>query len=220
MAIGLPFPPCRAAHPHLRPIPRRIFSTRKPCNAMQCNGLCREVQRCCPSIANCFRLQLVRNDCFECRLSSFEGKVRDPNPSQVPSGSSDSSHHTNLSVRSDYNGWAWRIGWDGETLRCAALRGALDPGPAPRSSPLILACPEASGPAEVACSMVGSERVGPAHTATSSHRILRLQRTSSCHPPTTGAPFGWVNPTIAGIYLLSLFMMCCHTHAQSVAGLG
>jgi len=106
------------------------------CNAMQCNGLCREVQRCCPSIANCFRLQWVCNDCFECRLSSFEGKVRDPNPSQVPSGSSDSSHHTNLSVRSDYNGWAWRLGWDGETLhlRCAVLSipiPARPRGPAP-----------------------------------------------------------------------------------------
>ena len=86
--------------------PFREESSPRETHAMQCNGLCREVQRCCPSIVNCFRLQRVRNDCFECRLSSFEGKVRDPNPSQVPSGSSDSSHHTNLSVRSDYNGWA------------------------------------------------------------------------------------------------------------------
>ena len=203
MAIGLPFPPCRATHPHLRPIPRRIFSTRKPCHAMQCNGLCREVQRCCPSIANCFRLQWLCNDCFECRLSSFEGKVRDPNPSQVPSGSSDSSHHTNLSVRSDYNGWAWRIGWDGDTLRCKGC--ALDPGPArpgPAVQPPDIGLSRGQRTSRGGSSMVGSGRVGPAQTATSSHRILRLQRTSSCHPPTTGAPFGWVNPTIAVMYLL------------------
>jgi len=99
--------------------PFREESSPRGSHAMQCNAMdyaerCSDAVLPLRTVSDCNGFAMTASNAG-CPL--FEGKVRDPNPSQVPSGSSDSSHHTNLLVRSDYNGWAWRIGWDGETLR-------------------------------------------------------------------------------------------------------
>jgi len=69
-------------------------------------------------------------------------------------------------------GTANRMGWGDLALYCAVLSIPARPGPAPRSSPLILACPEASGPAEVAAAWSGREE--------SDLRKQRLLRTAYC----------------------------------------